>query len=145
MPRRTECERLADPADPRLWTAHEHIDVTRITAGRQILLSGHKFWVADMTFRTTGWATGHPRPGHDCMADIGQVDLKLTHAQWKGCPAVDPPAKRMPADWKDKLVDLHRAATYLMLHPETPDADAVFLEAQLAPIIAFDTTGVKRG
>lgn len=136
MPRQTGCERLSDPTDPRIWTAHEHIDITRITSGRQILLSGHKFWVTDMIFTTTGRATGYPGPD-DFAAGVAQVDLKLMHTQWKGCPAVDPP-RRLPVDCAAALTDLHDAARRLLASPGITAADAEFVRAQLAPIVDLD-------
>ncbi len=134
MPSQEQCRRL-DTSDPTVWTAHEAIDTERILAGSRLLLSGHTFYVHSMNFLSTGSPTGDPRRGQDFMAGIGQVDLKLTHAQWMGCPAAERPGKRMPKAWRETLDELRAAALRLLAHPETTAADAEFLRAHLAPLV----------
>lgn len=138
MPRRSDCRRLIDPADPRVWTAHEHIEVRRLTAGQQILLTGHKFAVGHMTFESAGRLTGDPRPGRDFMADVAAVELQLVHAPWKGCPAVEPSDRHMPQGWRSALAALREAALALLAHPETTPGDAAFLRERLAPLLDLD-------
>jgi hypothetical protein len=135
VPRRPECQSINDSANPRGWTAHEAIDIGRLVAGELLLLGGHQFHVTRMNFVTYGSVTGDPRAGQDFAAGLGQVDLTLTHAQWKGCPAVEPVGRRMPQAWQEALADLRDAALRILDHPDTCARDAAFLRAQLAPLV----------
>jgi hypothetical protein len=122
-----------------VWTAHEHIDVTNLVAGQHLLLTGHKFAVQRMEFTSAGDVRADPRPGHDFMAGVSEVDLRLVHLPWKGCPAVEPPDKRMSKPWREALADLRGAALRILAHPDTTPDDAAFLRAQLAPLVELDS------
>lgn len=137
VPRRSDCQRLI-PDSTRVWTAHEAIDIARIVAGSQTLIGGHKFYVTHMNLTTTGRPTGDARSSPEFAADLCEVYLTLAHAAWLGCPAVEPLAQAKPAAWREALDDLRNAAMRLTDHPQTDPADAVFLRAQLAPLVDLD-------
>jgi hypothetical protein len=88
--------RWAGPSDPKAWTGHVAIDLNGLVFGEVVVVNGHKFAVAKMEFATDGRVQHDPRPGHDFTDAVSELDLRLVHTPWKGCPAVDPAPEKAP-------------------------------------------------
>lgn len=78
------------------FTPHVAFDTTGLLAGDAIGLNGHRFVVS--RFEMIASALVSPRPdGSDVLRDVTRVDLDLAHADWSGCPRVDPDEPAKPA------------------------------------------------
>lgn len=95
------------PSTPFGYTDHVHFETRRIIAGEPVTIDGHTFLVQSIVTDSSGYIRSpHLGGKQDAFGIVGRVTLKLEHAPWRRCPAVD---DAPPAD-VSALVEIPRGA-----------------------------------
>jgi hypothetical protein len=77
------------------YTPHVRIDLEGLYAADSVVINGHRFIVASADVQTRARVSGRRRDGSDdVMRDATNVRLEFVHADWGGCPVVDPDEPR---------------------------------------------------
>lgn len=79
------------PAKRPGYTPHVVIDLEQgLVAGSAVLVNGHKFFVQRANFDTHGELVHTVHGVESVTRTVGEIELRLVHADWAGCPAVEP-------------------------------------------------------
>jgi len=105
------------PSKPFGYTEHVDFETRRIIAGEEVTVDGHTFLVQAFDYESAGLIQPpHLGGKQDAFSIVGRVGLKLEHAPWRGCPALDAdkPSRVVPVPCEafDALV---RIAQYVSL------------------------------
>lgn len=78
------------------FTPHVRVDLEGATAGDAIDINGHLFLAHDARFNTYGEILQTPHGAASVTQRIASLELKLVHADWAGCPIIDPAPQVAP-------------------------------------------------
>lgn len=95
-----------------------HLDFASrsVLAGHPVTIDGHTFLINGMDHKSWGnVASPHPGGTDDSFGIANEITLRLQHAPWRGCPAVEPEASpyvQVPRDAFDALVKVAEYVSY---------------------------------